>query len=112
MTPHRILTAVLFIAVVFLYVLHFKKPADENPGTAAAGPALPIPTNIVYVNSDSLLDNYAFYKNNKEAFEKKEAQIKSQLQVENEHLQKDAAEYQEKAATMTENERSKKEEDL
>jgi len=110
MTPHRIFTAILAIAVIVLYYLHFKSPAEEK--MSAAVPATPIATNIVYVNSDSLLDNYAFFKNKKAEFEGKEAQIKNHLQAESERLQKDAADYQDIAATMTESERSKKEEEL
>jgi len=111
MTPHRIFTAILAIAVIILFYLQFKKNPVETT-TPAAVTANPIVTNIVYVNSDSLLDNYSFFKNKKAEFESKETQIKNHLQAESERLQKDAADYQDRAATMTENERAKKEEEL
>ena len=107
---NRVVIAALFVAVAFLYYLHFQGPAEEKAATVVA--SNPIPTNIVYVNSDSLLDNYTFYKNKKSEFESKNDQIKTHLQAESERLQKDAADYQDRAATMTDNERAKKEEEL
>ena len=110
MNLHRILTALLFIAVFILYYLHFKSPAGEI--TPVTVPTVPIASNIVYVNSDSLLNNYTFFKSKKSEFEGKENQIKSHLQAESERLQKDAADYQDRAATMSDNERAKKEDEL
>src|SRR6187455_2224738 len=115
MTPHRIVTAILAIAIVILFYLQFKKPAAEtaeDKPANAAGPSVPIASNIVYVNSDSLLDNYSYYKAKKAEFESKENQIKNHLQAESERLQKDAADYQDRAAMMTESDRAKKEEEL
>lgn len=112
MTPHRILTAILAIAVVVLFYLHFKTPGDLATKAAIPVNTNPVASNIVYVNSDSLLENYSFFKNKKAEFESKEGQIKSHLQAESERLQKDAADYQERAATMTDTERAKKEEEL
>ena len=116
MTPHRIITALLAVAVIVLFYLQFKKPsAEAEEGTETVqvkGPVVPIASNIVYVNSDSLLENYAFYKAKKAEFERKENQIKNHLQSESEKLQKDAADYQDRAAMMSESERARKEEDL
>jgi outer membrane protein len=116
MTPHRIVTVILALAVIVLFYLQFKKPSaqaePESETTQIKGPAVPIASNIVYVNSDSLLDNYEFYKTKKAEFESKESQIKNHLQAESERLQKDAADYQDRAATMTDSERAKKEEEL
>jgi len=114
MTPHRIITALLAIAVVVLFILHFKQPSAEPGKTtlSVSAPAIPVSSNIVYVNSDSLLEGYTFYKAKKAEFESKEAQIKNHLQAESERLQKDAADYQDRAATMTDGERAKKEEEL
>ncbi len=112
MTPHRIFTAVLTVAIIFLYYLHFKTPVATAENSTGAIAPIPVATNIVYVNSDSLLENYFFYKNKKSEFESKENQIKSHLQAESERLQKDAADYQDRAALMSENERAKKEDEL
>jgi outer membrane protein len=110
MTPHRIITAVLAIAVIILFYLQLKKPAEEKTIPSVA--SKPIASNIVYVNSDSLLDNYTFFKNKKAEFESREEEIRQRLKAESDKLQKDAGDYQDRAATMTENERAKKEEEL
>src|SRR5690242_7468865 len=115
MTPHRIITAILAVAVIVLFYLQFKKPSSEtvtDTQTHVAGPTVPIASNIVYVNSDSLLENYVFYKNKKAELESKQDQIKNHLEAESDKLQRDAAEYQERAAMMTDAERGKKEEEL
>jgi len=110
MNIHRLITAVLAVAVVILFYLQLKKPSGDKSAQEVA--ANPIPTNIVYINSDSLLDNYLFFKNKKSEFEAKEEDIKGHLKQESERLQKDAADYQDRAATMTQSERAKKEEEL
>ena len=114
MTPNRIITAILAVAVIVLFYLQFKKPSApvSDTQTHVAGPTVPIASNIVYVNSDSLLENYVFYKNKKAELESKQDQIKNHLEAESEKLQRDAAEYQERAAMMTDSERAKKEEEL
>jgi len=112
MTPHRIITALLAVAVIVLFILHFKKPSTEAEITQTPGPAIPITSHIVFVNSDSLLENYVFYKSKKAEFESKDKQIKNHLEAESERLQKDAADYQDRAAMMTDGERAKKEEEL
>lgn len=117
MNPHKIITVVLAVAVVVLFYLQFKKPSsevvsDKDIQTHVSGPVGPIASNIVYVNSDSLLENYVFYKNKKAELEAKQEQIKNHLQTEGEKLQRDAAEYQERGATMSDAERAKKEEEL
>lgn len=112
MTPHRILTGILTIAVIILFYLHFKSPAAVQTVPDAVVHTTPVASNIVYVNSDSLLDNYIFFKNKKKEFESREEEIRLHLKGESDKLQKDAADYQDRAATMTENERAKKEEEL
>ena len=69
MTPHRIITAILAIAVIILFYLQLKKPSAEAEAPQISGPAVPIASNIVYVNSDSLLENYVFYTTKKSEFE-------------------------------------------
>src|SRR5690349_9387360 len=107
--PSVVLNVVLFIAVAILYYLHFKKPAVE---TMPASPSVPHGASIVFVNTDSLLDSYSFFKNKKDEFDKKSEQIKSDLTAEGERLQSEASKYQEQARTMTAEERAKKEDEL
>ena len=67
---------------------------------------------IVFVNSDSLLDQYEFFKNAKTQLEASQSRIKSELKTQGEQLQKDAELYQQQAVGMTDAQRSKKEEEL
>jgi outer membrane protein len=109
------LNVVLIIAVAVLYYLHFKKPVGESGD--ATSPVVfsanaTIPTSIVYVNTDSLLHNFSFYKTSKSDFEAKQARIERDLKAESERLQSDAEAYQQKGGMMTESERAKTEEQL
>jgi len=104
-----LLNLVLLVAVAALYYLHFKTSAKEE---MPASPTVPRGANIVFVNTDSLLDGYNYFKNKKEEFEKKNEQLKSDLTAEGERLQNEAAQYQEQAKNMTQEERAKKEEEL
>ena len=93
-------------AVVVLYVLHFteKKTTAVQPMAASS--------SIVFVNSDSLINNYEFIKKKKAELESKHDAVKQQLNVENEALKKEADEYRKKAQAMTDEERKKTEEKL
>ncbi len=111
-----ILNIVLLIAVAVLYYLHF---SDSKSTEQAISPALQVakdlpsvPGGIVFVNSDSLLDNYAYFKKKKSELESKQERIKNELESESTNLQKDAAEYQEKAPGMTDLQRQQTEEQL
>jgi len=104
-----VLNVVLIIAVGILYYLHFKtSPKEEMP----ISPTVPRGASIVYVNTDSLLDSYNYFKNKKEDFDRKSEQIKRDLTSEGERLQNEASQYQEQAKNMTAEERAKKEDEL
>ena len=102
-----LLNVVLLIAVAVLYYLHFKTIQQQPTIVTSVAPA-----NVVFVNTDSLLDNYYYFKAKKDEFDKKSEQIKNDLTGESERLQREAADYQEKARGMTGEERAKKEEEL
>jgi outer membrane protein len=109
-----ILNVVLVIAVAFLYFLHFN---EMKPGVAASTSSgnhmeVSAGTGIVFVNSDSLLDEYQFYKDEKKQFEESQDKIKSELKAQSDQLQREVEKYQQEGAGMTESERAKKEEQL
>lgn len=109
-----ILNVVLLVAVAILYVLHFKG-AGEQPASVESPlvKALPVlPGGIVYVNSDSLLDNYQYFKHKKAELEARQEKIKAELNAESSRLKQDAADYQEKAPGMSELQRQQTEEEL
>ena len=107
------LNGVLIIAVGILYYLHFngnsKVVSDES---LASGPMNVSSKGIVFVNSDSLFEEYNFYRDQKAKFEVEQVRIKAELKGEGEKLQKDVATYQQQAVGMTDMERQQKEQQL
>lgn len=104
--------AILLIAVAFLYYLHFKKE-ETIPSAAGDMPkSIPATHGIVYVNSDSLLDQYDFYKSKKKEFEDAQERIKRELKSESDKLQQEMELYQQQAIGMTDMQRMQKEEQL
>jgi outer membrane protein len=95
-----ILNVVLTIAVAVLYYLHFKdrQPAVE---TAVAKPAEAKGRAIVYVNVDSLLTKYEFFKDTQKVLESKRFQLENDLANKGRNLQNKVAFFQQRAATMT-----------
>src|SRR6185436_4473966 len=104
-----ILNFVLLIAVAFLY---YKVYSAKNISPAAATRVPVGPSSIVYVNSDSLLDNYPFFTRLKNSLEKKQDSIENILKNRGKALENDIKAYQEKGATMNDQERQANEEAL
>jgi outer membrane protein len=111
-----VLNFILVIAVGILYYLHFKAPAAAtavSPASVKPSKAYPVkPSSIVFLNSDSLLDNYAYLKVKKEGLEARHKKITAELQAEGERLQSDAESYRQHGAMMTDEQRAKTEEQL
>ena len=109
-----ILNVVLVAAVGYLYYLHFKGNASkEDPIVSQPNLTKTFSqTGIVFVNSDSLLDQYDYYKNKKKEFAEAQSKIKSELQQQTENLQMEFEKYQEQAAGMSDSQRSQIEEQL
>ena len=96
-----ILNVILTIAVAVLYYLHFK---DRQPTEAA--PITKTPTeakgkSIVYVNVDSLLTKYDYFKDTQKVLESKRFQLENDLASKGRNLQNKVAFFQQRAATMT-----------
>ncbi|MBP6335291.1 MAG: OmpH family outer membrane protein [Bacteroidia bacterium] len=113
-----ILQLILFVAVLVLYVLHFKgDTASQLPqGESSKSSLVPntpmISGGVVFINSDSLLDNYSYFKNKKSQFEAKQDKIKSDLESESGKLQRDVESYQQRAPGMADMQRQIEEEQL
>lgn len=108
-----VLNAVLIVAVGILYYLHFKGNSSSGSSTGELSGPMPVSSQgIVFVNSDSLLQEYDFYKDQKAKFETEQERIKTELKGESDKLQKDAAVYQQQAIGMTDLERQNKETEL
>lgn len=67
---------------------------------------------IVYVNSDSLLTNYAYFKDVRASFEEKAKKAQADLQAKGNSFQKEVADYQKNAGTMSAEQRANTEERL
>lgn len=113
-----ILLAALTLAVIGLYILHFSGPKEQldSQGSAnssaisAEAPAFG--GGLVFINSDSLLSNYDYFKNKKSEFEARQLRVKSELEAENNRLQNDVESYQQRAPGMTDIQRQIEEEQL
>jgi outer membrane protein len=103
-----ILNVILVLAVGFLYYLHFSCSSKNCTSSPTVIHPFSVkntgPLAIAYVNSDTLLKNYEFYKKMKTDFESKQARLEADLTSREQALRTEAASYQQKAATMTENE--------
>ncbi|MCK8492108.1 MULTISPECIES: OmpH family outer membrane protein [Spirosoma] len=95
-----ILNVVLTIAVAVLYYLHFKDRQPETTSTAAV-PAEAKGKAIVYVNVDSLLTKYEYFKDTQKVLESKRFQLENDLTAKGRNLQNKVAFFQQRAATMT-----------
>jgi outer membrane protein len=104
-----VLNLVLVVAVAVLFYFHF---SDEPEVTEVVHSAPLLNGNIVYVDSDSLLEQYAYFKSKKADFEQMQNKTKSQLKSEGEKLQKEIEEYQKGASMMTAQQRQSTEEGL
>lgn len=94
-----ILNVVLTIAVTILYYLYFK---DRQPAVAvSAKPAEAKGRDIVYVNVDSLLTKYDFFKDTQKVLESKRFQLENELATKGRNLQNKVAFFQQRAPTMT-----------
>ncbi|TAE33606.1 MAG: OmpH family outer membrane protein [Cytophagales bacterium] len=94
-----VLNAVLAIAVAVLYYLHFKDRQPTEPTTKA--PTAVKGKEIVYVNVDSLLTKYDFFKDTQKVLESKRFQLENDLATRGRNLQNKAQFFQQRAATMT-----------
>lgn len=103
------------IAVLVLFYLYFSKnsgsvtekeeaTADTTDTTALAikDSVYTLPTaSIVYVNTDSLLDNYTYFKQKRAQLERKQERMENELDASVAALEKEIEQYQNQAGTMT-----------
>ncbi len=93
-----ILNAVLIIAVGVLYYLHFSSTAVAPEATSMSEGPL---QSIVYLNADTLLENYDFFKESKAKLEEKTKQLEAEYTNRASGLQKEIADFQRNAKSLT-----------
>lgn len=90
---------VLTLAVAVLFFLHFS--GKPETASAAADGQVVAGRRTVYVQVDSLLKNYDFFKETKKELENKNFQLENELNTKGKSLQNEVAFFQQKAQTMT-----------
>ncbi|KQS32693.1 OmpH family outer membrane protein [Dyadobacter sp. Leaf189] len=91
---------VLSLAVAVLFFLHFSSKSSGDAGVAADGNVV-AGRKTVYVQVDSLLKNYEFFKDTRKELENKNFQLENELNTKGRSLQNEVAFFQQKAQTMT-----------
>lgn len=106
-----ILNAVLLVAVIVLFYLHFSS-AKPSVSSSAEGPASLGEVKIAYIRSDSVLKNYDYLKAQSEAFESKKKKMDQDYRNRAIGLQNEIAAYQRNVSSMTLGQVKATEEDL
>lgn len=111
-----ILNIVLAVAVIVLYVLHFSSKPASGPGVSYDGAPASLFTaeglTIAYVNSDSLLRNYEFFKEMEKKMEERQQKLNREYQNRAQGLQNEIENFQRTANNMTMSQARAIEEDL
>lgn len=103
-----ILNVVLLFAVGFLYYKVYS--GSNSQDVVVTGPAAE--AKIVFLNSDSLMDNYSLFKTMQDQMEKKRDSLDRIITGRGNALEKEIKEYQENGAGMSAGERQLREESL
>ena len=110
-----VLNIVLAVAVAYLYYLHFSskgEDATEEVKPLSVPAASQSSGGILFVNSDTLLDQYNYFTEKRNQLDARQEKIRSELSAEKERLDASIELYQQQAVGMTDLERQKKEEEL
>jgi len=107
------LNIALLIAVAFLYFKVYNNPAATEAPAVKMDPGSGMPANaIVFINSDTLLEDYNFFNNMKEKLEKKQDSIDTMLKGKAKLLEQEVVNYQNTGASMSPEQRAGIEEKL
>jgi len=114
------LNLVLTIAVIVLFYLHFSGPStdDEIQGTEDVVDSTDTPVNIppdakiVYINTDSVWRNYEFVKEMEDNLVAEKTKYEGQYKFEIQKLEKEVADFREKAQFMTQQQGEEKQMEL
>lgn len=94
-----VLNVVLLIAVVFLYIKVYSEKEDQPVVVSSASKEK---ASIVFVNSDTLLDNYPLLKTLEKQFENKRDSVDRILAGRDRALKQEFADFEQRAQTMPE----------
>lgn len=106
-----IINIVLAIALAVLYYFHFSnKTSNEQPESGTSGVIGDL--KIAYINSDTVLKHYDYFKVNREKLEAKGKQMDTDFRNRAQGLQREITSYQNSAGNLTRNQAMAVEEDL
>lgn len=103
-----ILNGVLLVAVAILYYLHFSAPSAAKEVVSAS----PVSLKFAYINSDSVLKYYEYFKVNRDRLESKGKKMDQDLRNRVQSLQNDYDSYQRNLSNLTIGQAKAIEEDL
>lgn len=113
---NTIYQVVLSIAVLVLFYLHFSKDnAAVVPSvisTDSTGKIVFENKSTVYINGDSLLNNYEYFKKAKKDFEARTKRTENEIVAKRTALEKELMQYQQNGISMSSEQRAKTEENL
>jgi outer membrane protein len=91
-----ILNGILILAVGFLYYLHFTSGprVNKNKGSSSVAQITGVP--IVYINIDTLLNNYDYFADLRAEMEDKQSELEAQLNSRTKTYDQNAKDYQNK----------------
>ncbi len=104
------LNGILVVAVAVLYYLHFS--SGSKAASTTSDSTIPTDIKIAYINSDTVLKYYDFFKSNVEKLEAKGKKLDQDLQNRAQSLQNDITAYQRNYGSMTIGQAKAVEEDL
>lgn len=110
----KLVTSISKIAVILILsaiVVSCNKEQTKSTGGTASGSA-GAAEGIVYVNSDSLLSNYDYYKAVRDKFQEKSKKAQADLTAKGTAFQREVAAYQQGAANLSAEQRANTEERL
>ncbi|TXI68088.1 MAG: OmpH family outer membrane protein [Cyclobacteriaceae bacterium] len=93
------LNGILVVAVAVLYYLHFS--SGSKAASTTSDSTIPTDIKIAYINSDTVLKYYDFFKSNVEKLEAKGKKLDQDLQNRAQSLQNDITAYQRNYGSMT-----------
>ncbi|MBC7743636.1 MAG: OmpH family outer membrane protein [Flavobacterium sp.] len=109
----KVLASITNLTTAFLITVAFISCNQKQPKIAEDKTATNIKSElIVYVNSDSLLNNYEYFKTIKDKFQTKSKKAQSDLTSKGTAFQREVAAYQQSAATLSAEQRATTEERL
>ncbi|MDR2811384.1 MAG: OmpH family outer membrane protein [Tannerellaceae bacterium] len=94
-----IINGVLAVAVIILFILHFtgkKELVDTKKPTLDLEENLSSPLPVAYVNMDSLLQNYNYYKDLNEIIVRKEENARASVNQQGSQLQSEIQDFERK----------------